>query len=319
MRKEEKRKHQDIVHCLSRIPVTSLLHSELLRGLAIWTIASCLLLPVILGAEKPAIPARELVRRTVENELRAGNDSRSYMFRARKETSDGSQTRVYVQTREATAGMLIALNDKPLTLEQKQAEESRLRYLLQNPAELRRKQRQEKDDADRISRIVRALPDAFVYEYDGTEAASSELGKPGEERLRLKFRPNPKYDPPSRVEQVLTGMAGYLLIDRSRERIAKIDGTLFKDVSFGWGFFGHLDRGGQFQVEQSEVAENGWEITRMKLSFTGRILLFKNISIKKTETYSHFQTVPANLTFAQGVELLEKQQADEDHRQNGGR
>ena len=31
--------------------------------------------------------------------------------------------------------------------------------------------------------------------------------------MRLKFRPNPNYDPPTRVEQVLTGMQGVVLVD----------------------------------------------------------------------------------------------------------
>ena len=169
-----------------------------------------------------------------------------------------------------------------------------------------------------MTRMLRALPDAFIYEYDGLEQSRPGVGSSGDELVRLKFHSDPKYDPPTRVEQVLTGMAGYLLIDANRQRIAKIDGTLVKDVGFGWGIFGHLDRGGQFQVEQGEVGGSGWEITRMNLSFTGKILLFKSLSIKKTEVYSEFQPVPANLTFAQGVELLHKESTREDGKNNGG-
>jgi len=55
--------------------------------------------------------------------------------------------------------------------------------------------------------------------------------------VRLKFRPNPKYSPPSHVEQILTGLEGYLLIDADQHRIAKIDGTLGKEVGFGWEFW----------------------------------------------------------------------------------
>ena len=36
---------------------------------------------------------------------------------------------------------------------------------------------------------------------------------------------------------------------------------------------------------------------------------FPRLGAHPTETYSDFRTVPANLTFAQGVELLKKQQA----------
>lgn len=246
------------------------------------------------------------MRKTVERELQAGTESSNLMFRSRKETRSGSQTKLYVQTRDSMAGMLVAVNDKPLTPEQRAAEDRRLQNLINNPQELRRKQRQEKEDSERITRIMRALPDAFVYEYDGTEPGNSQVGKPGDELVRLRFRPNPKYQPPSRVEQVLSGMQGTLLIDAQQHRIAKIDGTLFKDVGFGWGILGHLDKGGRFQVEQGNVAEGCWDIKRMNLSFTGKILLFKSLNIKSDEVYSDYRRVDNDLSFAQGVELLKK-------------
>jgi hypothetical protein len=108
---------------------------------------------------------------------------------------------------------------------------------------------------------------------------------------------------------VLAGMQGYILVDAAIRRIVKIDGTLFKDVSFGWGFLGHLDKGGHFLVEQSEVGDGTWEITHMSLNFTGKILLFKGISIATDEVLSDFRRVPADTTFAQGVDLLKMEQA----------
>ena len=42
------------------------------------------------------------------------------------------------------------------------------------------------------------------------------MGKPGDRLLRLKFRPNPSYDPPTHVEQVLVGMQGVVLIDAAK-------------------------------------------------------------------------------------------------------
>ena len=62
--------------------------------------------------------------------------------------------------------------------------------------------------------------------------------------MKLKFKPNPAYKPPSHVEQVLTGMQGELLIDKETRRLARIDGTLFQEVTFGWGILGHLNKGG---------------------------------------------------------------------------
>ena len=251
----------------------------------------------------------ELVRRTVQGEIATGNGAKA-MFTDHKVTPQGSQTKLVVETREGTAGMAVAIDNKPLSREQRQAEEARLEGLVNNPEGLKRKQRSEKEDTEHVTRIMRALPDAFLYEPDGSAVGSQEIGKPGDQLVRLKFRPNPKYNPPSHVEQVLTAMQGYVLIDANQHRIAKMDGTLTKEVSFGWGILGHLDRGGHFLVEQAEVVPGDWEVTHMSLSFTGKELLFKSISVKSDEVFSNFRPVPSNLTFAQGVDLLKKQQAE---------
>jgi hypothetical protein len=269
------------------------------------------------AAEIPPLPPADLVRLTVQNEVKAAeNPTVRHMFAARKESSRGSQTKLYCETQDAMAGMAIAYNDQPLTAQQRQVEGARLDQLMRDPAELARKRQREKEDAERIRRIVRAMPDAFFYEYDGTEPGKPGLGKEGDELVRLKFRPNPRYDPPTHVEQVLVGMQGQLLIDAHMHRIARIDGILFKDVGFGWGILGHLDKGGRFLVEQADVGDGTWDMGRMSLAFTGKILLFKRLDIKSTEVYSDFRSVPTGLTFAQGVGLLKKQEATlaENHR-----
>jgi hypothetical protein len=111
------------------------------------------------------------------------------------------------------------------------------------------------------------------------------------------------------VEQVLVGMKGVVVIDPVELRIAKIDGTLFKEVSFGWGILGHLDRGGHFLVQQCDAGHDSWEISRMSLEFTGKILLFKSLSFKSDEVFDDFQRVPSDTTFAQGVQMVEAEGA----------
>jgi len=102
-------------------------------------------------------------------------------------------------------------------------------------------------------------------------------------------------------------MQGYILVDPVHHRIASIDGTLFKEVGFGWGILGHLDRGGRFIVQQQEVDDNLWEISSMTLNFTGKILMFKNLNISSTEVFSGFKRVPSDTTFAQALDLLKKE------------
>jgi hypothetical protein len=261
------------------------------------------------NSAQESVSALELVRATVANEMAAANDSSAkHMFRDHKNTPQGSQTRLYVETREAMAGMTIAYNDKPLSPQQLQGEEGRLAGLVGHPEQLKRKQRQEKEEANRTLSIVKALPDAFLFDYDGTETGTASLGKEGMQLLRLKFRPNPAYRAPSHVEEVLVGMGGFVLIDPASRRIARIDGTLFKDVSFGWGILGHLNKGGHFLVQQQNLDDGSWDISRMRLQFTGKILLFKSIAINSEEVFTDFRSVPADTTFAQGVEMLKAEE-----------
>jgi hypothetical protein len=289
--------------------------------------AGTLVASVILAAANPLfgmpanapenLPPAELVRLTVAHEVAAAEHaSVKHRFRSRRETGHGSQTKIYVETRDAMLGMVVAYNDQPASPEQMQAEKSRLQRLIKDPDQLRRRQKQEKEDTEHTLRIVRALPDAFLYEYEGTQDGMGDVGRIGDKLLRLKFRPNPTYAPPSHVEQVLTGMQGELLIDAQCHRIARIDGTLFKEVGFGWDILGHLDKGGHFMVQQAEVADGTWDVTRMVLNFTGKILLLKSLNIKTDEVFSDFWRVPESMTIAQGVELLESQDVRSAQAQN---
>jgi len=148
-------------------------------------------LQTAITAQSPPVPPIELVKRTVQNEIRSNSDDTKFMFRVRRETPRGSQTRLMVQTSEAIAAVTVAVNDRPLSPQQLHAEEARLQRLVENPDELGKKLKQEKDDAERVTRIMKALPDAFLYEYAGIEQGRRGVGKEGDELVHLSFRPNP--------------------------------------------------------------------------------------------------------------------------------
>lgn len=264
----------------------------------------------VLAEANPNIAPVEIVRRAVRNEVTSNQTSGAHFsFKDEKRTPQLSQTKLMVETNEATAGMLIMQDGHPLNPQQRHDEDARLANFTQSPQDLRKKKKQETEDTDHTERILKALPDAFLYTHDGTVPGRQGLGAPGDELVRLNFRPNPDYNPPTHVEQVLTGMSGHLLIDTTENRIAEIDGTLSKEVEFGWGILGHLDPGGRFLVQQANVGEHTWEVTHMQLSFTGKVLFFKKISIHSNDIFSDFHPVPHNLTFAQGVDLLKKEAA----------
>jgi hypothetical protein len=254
--------------------------------------------------------ATELVRATVANETSANNKPiTKLMYLSRKRTAQGSETRLNVETTDSNAWLLLERNNQPISKTERQQESQRLAHMGSSASELRRKKRLDREEADHSSRLLKALPDAFLYQFDGTESATENLGRPGDELVRLKFLPNPSYSPPSHVEQILAGMQGTLLVDNEAHRIARIDATLFKEVTFCWGVLGHLDKGGTFLVEQAEVAPGDWELTHTRLNLTGKIMMVKSLVIKSDETDSHFRPVPSDTTFPRGVELLEAEES----------
>jgi hypothetical protein len=262
------------------------------------------------AAQLPATPVGDLVRQCIEHELDALSDPPKYMFFMRRKTAHVTETKLMVVTKEAVAGRVLAYGDQPLSEDGRKNEDARVERFVKNPEELRKKQREERDNRERFTRILKAMPDALLYEYNGFEPATTGLGHKGDELVRIKFHANPDYDPPTRVEQLLTGMAGTILLDLQRQRLARIDGTLQKDVAFGWGILGHLDKGGRILMEQGELGDGNWALHHFMMRFTGKILFFKNLDVNTTETSWDFHRVSDDLNFAQGVALLKKQESE---------
>jgi len=60
------------------------------------------------------------------------------MFQHYKKNPNGTQTVLYVQTRDAIAGLTIAINDKPLTAEQHGEKVSGLQRFIDDPRSLKK-------------------------------------------------------------------------------------------------------------------------------------------------------------------------------------
>jgi len=258
---------------------------------------------------KPLTPpeAQALVRNAIERQMEADEKGGGPAFRYILKTNSkrGIQTKELIDTKEGIVARLLAVDDRPPTAEERKADDDRLNNLLRDPQARQQKLKQQQEDDKRTRKMVRALADAFVYEYESTAEG------PGGPLVRLKFKPNPQYDPPSRELQVFQGMTGTMLIDPRAARLVEIDAKLFRDVNFGWGILGHLDKGGEFMVRQADVTGSGdWQIIAMRLRFDGKALIFKPIHIRDDDTATTFRVVPGDLTFAQGLELLRKQDGD---------
>lgn len=259
---------------------------------------------LLLGWPKPTVgqelqpsPDR-LVSQVVANELEAADAPGYCTYRIHDESSHGSTTREVIETREWLIGRLIRRNGEPLTADQQQKEDRRLTRLLTDSGALQKERAKQQTDERRVRAIFKSLPQAFHYEYVDDE---NDGDSP---RILVEFRPNPTFDPTERLLRVLRGMQGTMLVDAAANRIVQVRARLVKRVNFAWGILGYLDPGGTFLMERENVGDGRWQITRIAMHFTGRVLLFKRLNISSVRSTSGFRCALDNLTLSQGLELL---------------
>lgn len=259
------------------------------------------------AASAQQTPPRELVRAAIQNQMNDDAHSHLFSWKERKYRGRSTQVEYLVNTPKGIVSRIVLIDSKPLNPQQRQAEDERVRKVL-DPAQMRRKQKEQQQDEERTRKMLSVLPDAFDFVYLGSDTAPN-----GHTLVRLKFSPSPSFNPPSRESSVFTGMSGEMVVDETARRLAKIDGTLFKDVNFGWGILGRLYKGGRFYIEQSEVTPSHWEIAKMVLHFDGKALLFKSIHIDENEADWDFQPV-APMSVEQALDFLTHNQPAEDAR-----
>src|SRR6202795_893693 len=242
--------------------------------------------------------AGELLRRVVNSELRAqANDPSHWMYEVKAGVSGKEQVKVAVQTREGYLDRLRFVNGQPITPEQEKQEDERIARLLKRPDEQKKQRRAQDEDARQTERLLKMLPDAVT----------ARSGKRQGELVEILFEPNPNFHPSSHQAAVFHAMAGRIWINTRENRLVAIEGHLTRGVKFGGGLLGHLDKGGEFHVKQSEVAPGLWEITLLHVNMHGKALFFKTIAVQENEIRTNFQRVPDNLTLSEAIQHLQRQ------------
>ncbi len=248
----------------------------------------------------PAVDPAKIVRDASYNELHSPKPGRSFSYRQRKVDAKGSVVKQIVETKDGDVARLLERDGKPLPAEEEQAEAERLNNLLAHPEIQEHRHKKEQEDSARGDEMVRMLPDAFLYTFDGMVEGPSGLC------YRLKFKPNPAFTPPDREGEVYHGMVGELWVDQSQLRLAKIDAHLISDVNFGWGVLGRLYKGGSILVQNADVGLHHWETIHMKLNLQGKLLMLKSVDYSTTEDFSDFKVQPQELGYQEAIRLLQK-------------
>ena len=223
-------------------------------------------------------------------------DHSHWRYHAHREDEKSNIDKDVIETRDGEPTRTLLVWGRPLTADERQKDEERMQKLVSDPSERAKRAKREKEDSDKGHEMFKAIPDAFIFKYDGIENGI----------VRLAFFPNPNYDPPTRELRVFRALSGKMWIDPVQKHVVRIDGQLFQDVTFGWGILARLYKGGTFEVNMHEVGPGHWDMTSLDVNMSGHAILFKNIAVKQHQTQTEFRRVPDNLTMAQAYNMLQK-------------
>lgn len=250
----------------------------------------------------PPLPkdANQLVKDAIKHQIEAeAADHTHWRYHIHKEDDKGSQDRDVIDTKDGQIARTLLINGKPLTSEQRTVDEERMKKLVEDPAERAKRDKRAKEDEDKGVQMFKAIPDAFIFKYEGAENG----------QVRLSFFPNPHYNAPTRELQVFRSMSGMTWIDRATLRMSRLDGSLFEDVTFGWGLLGRLNKGGTFSVVQRQVGDDHWEWVSLDVKMSGHAVIFKSINVRQLQRITDFHRISDSMTISEAYQLLEKDDA----------
>ncbi|KAA6464990.1 hypothetical protein DYQ86_03285 [Acidobacteria bacterium AB60] len=254
------------------------------------------------GSQVPPAHPPALVQSALANELSAAQDeSHPMRYRLHKATPRLATTKDLIETRDGSVAMLVAVNDQPLTSADLAKEQSRLQVLLTDPSRQRHRRQSEAEDTARALKVLRVLPNAFLY----TDAGPATEGSLPVEKF--SFTPNPRFNPPDLETQVLTQMAGEILVDPEHARVVRLEAKLQQDVDFGWGILGRLSKGGWIIIDQADVGEGAWRVVKFQMKMTGRLLI-RTKTFDTIEEETDYRPVPADLRYQQAIAMLREGQ-----------
>ena len=131
--------------------------------------------------------------------------------------------------------------------------------------------------------LIDATRNAFVYTFSGTEL------REGRQLVKYRIDPNPAFKPQNRNAGFLAKVKGYVWIDEATSQLARVEGQIIEDISFGI-FLGKIYKGSRFMQERYPDASGVWLPSFSQYDFDGR-KLFSSISIHQKTYYSAYRRV----------------------------
>jgi hypothetical protein len=262
--------------------------------MAIQQVILCARLSAQIG--QPA-SATQIANQMVQAESTAWRSRQHFLYR-NEERSNRTNGRLWdelvIETSDGSMQRLISEDGKPLSDNQKNAEDQRITYLANHPAEFRRKTQRRKEDEARMPELLREIPNIFLFNSLGSEG----------DYTRIAFQPNPSFREGNYQDRVVHAMAGVLIIHKPDMRLCELDAHLEHKVEFGFGILGVLRDKTTLTLARGEVSTGQWTTTKLRVHLDGSILLLKTISRNVGSSRYGFKPVAHDLNVAEAAAIV---------------
>ena len=186
--------------------------------------------------------------------------------------------------------LVTAVNDAPLSLDEKAAEQRKLEKEIERRQKESDRERQRRiakyqKETSRDREMLKEMASAFEYRLTG------EAQVDGHACWVLDASPRPGYEPGSREGRILKGMKGQLWIDQASHQWVKVHAEVVKPVNL-YGFLAKVGVGTEFDLEQAPVADGVWMPKAFRVQVRASAFGFFNENSTESETYRDYQPMP---------------------------
>jgi hypothetical protein len=241
--------------------------------------------------------AQQLVAEVIYNELHDRECDSFWQYRIVRIAGSQNVIREQVETEDGPIFRVVQEHGRLLDAKQREREDARLEKMIENTREMARVRQEHLQDEERMRRVMKILPEAFLFAYDGP--ADGDL-------VRITFRPNPAFTPTNYEARIIHALVGTFTVNQRMKRMVDMRGRLVERVDFGYGILGHVEKGGTFEIGREQVSADHWKTNLVEVHVEGKVLLFKNVTKDQRESRSDFRPVPHDISLESAKELLDE-------------
>jgi hypothetical protein len=252
--------------------------------------------PVIFAGSNP-VDVQALLRKSVANTERNWSEAPNFVF-TEHDIQEKLDSRGRVKSKVdkfyevsmldgSPYERVIALNGKPLSAQQKTAEDTKMdrerrRRLNESRADRARRAAKYEKERKQNQAMLREMAEAFDYKLIGETTLN------GRQAYVLSANPKPGYLPKTRDTKVLPAMKGKLFIDKADTQWLKVEAEVMHPVSFY--AVATVAPGTKFVLEQEPTGNKIWMAKHFSVRVNSNVLWIAHNS-NTDETYSNYRRV----------------------------